>query len=975
MKRRFEQQRVLVETFAIIAAVEMAVMLLLPHLLPGSSGVAAAALDAIVLTAVAGPLILWRGLAAARRDEAEDRADPSRSLRPLLLTVGSVLVLGIAGSVFGAWRMRDEAHAANAARFELLTERIEVETERRLRSYAYGLRGARGAIIANRSITPSRFRDYLASRDLANEFPGAMGFGYVERVPRAELPAYTKSVRATGDPDFTVSGAGSLPELHVTRLIEPPNADSATPGWDAATDAKRRETAERAMRSGETMCSSILVAGRGVDRSPDFICYLPLFREGARASTPEERGRALVGWVYVTALVGETLARLGDAASGWVDVEIYDGAETASAALLHVGRRRWPGDAYQPIEERAADWLRPKRSAIDVAGVKWTLRMAPSPAFESVLNWGTPILIGAGGVLASGLLALVFWSMGSGRVRALAMARAMTRDLQASELEAHSTLSKLAAYRAALDQHAIVVVTDAQGTITEVNDLMCELSGYPRSELIGAHRSIFDRGRPKEILSPEALAKVQGGRVHRAAYGNRGKNGRRYWVDLSVGPITDASGAFCGLVAVGSDISELKRKERELVEARDAASSSSRAKSEFLANMSHEIRTPLTAILGYADMLHEDDRDDGSPEGSLREEAIETIQAAGRHLLAIINDILDLSKIEAGKATAERIETPVLTILRELEALMRPRAASKGVTLCLRLDSPLPELVMSDPTRLRQILMNLIGNAIKFTDSGAVTVRVRAEPGGETNAPARLVIDVEDTGAGLTREQERKLFAPFSQADTTVTRQYGGTGLGLTICRRLAALMAGSVTLVHTSPGRGSCFRVDLPLEPAPGSPLATNLAASADDEPTQRVLPRARLVGRILLAEDGPDNQRLIRFLLEKAGATVALAADGAIALEMIEAAEAEDEPFDLLLTDMQMPEMDGYTLVRTLRQRGRTLPIVALTAHAMSDDRQRCIDAGCDDYASKPVDRLALLSTCSRWMGKSSRGEAVPA
>jgi len=391
--------------------------------------------------------------------------------------------------------------------------------------------------------------------------------------------------------------------------------------------------------------------------------------------------------------------------------------------------------------------------------------------------------------------------------------------------------------------------------------------------------------------------------------------------------------------------------------------------------MSHEIRTPLTAILGYADMLHEDDRCNGCPEGPLRAAAIETIQSAGRHLLAIINDILDLSKIEAGKATAERIETPVLAILRELEGLMRPRAAGKGVALGLRLDSPLPERVMSDPTRLRQILMNLIGNAIKFTDAGAVTVRVRAEPGGETSELARLVIDVEDTGAGLTREQERKLFAPFSQADTTVTRQYGGTGLGLTICRRLAALMEGSVTLVHTSPGRGSCFRVDLPLEPAPGAPLATSLDATADDERTQRVLPRARLVGRILLAEDGPDNQRLIRFLLEKAGATVALAADGATALEMIEAAEAEDEPFDLLLTDMQMPEMDGYTLARTLRQRGRTLPIVALTAHAMSDDRKRCIDAGCDDYASKPVDKIALISTCARWMGKSARGEAAPA
>jgi CheY-like chemotaxis protein len=409
------------------------------------------------------------------------------------------------------------------------------------------------------------------------------------------------------------------------------------------------------------------------------------------------------------------------------------------------------------------------------------------------------------------------------------------------------------------------------------------------------------------------------------------------------------------------DITEQKRAADELVEARRAAEAANRAKTEFLANMSHEIRTPLTAILGYAELLRDDGDLARAPERRL--DTIDTIQGAGQHLLTVINDILDISKIEAGKMTVEAVETPIVSVLHEIESLMRPRAAEKGVTLTARLETPLPERVMSDPTRLRQILVNLVGNAVKFTEAGSITVAARAEKraGGE-----RLTIEVEDTGPGLTGAQVARIFSSFGQADASVTRRHGGSGLGLAISHRLAQLLGGSVALLRTEVGKGSCFALELPLVPVAGAALVPSLESVARP-PLRAKAPTRVLAGRVLLAEDGRDNQYIIAFHLRKAGAEVDLATNGRMALEMLERATREGRPYGLLLTDIQMPEMDGYSLTRHLRERGSTLAIVALTAHAMAEDRQKCLDVGCDDYAVKPIDKARLLATCAQWIGKA--------
>jgi PAS domain S-box-containing protein len=549
-------------------------------------------------------------------------------------------------------------------------------------------------------------------------------------------------------------------------------------------------------------------------------------------------------------------------------------------------------------------------------------------------------------------------------VVAVSLGAAVTR-LRMAEALARSESRLRAVIDSAMDA---VVSINRLGLVTGWNAQAEATFGWSAPEALGRplHELILpEEQRAKHLAGLGAYRRRRPGNFvgKRVEVPAVRKDGTRITVELAIAPVHTPEGVFFN--GFLRDITEQKRAADELVEARRAAEAASRAKSEFLANMSHEIRTPLTAILGYAELLRDDGDLARAPERRL--DTIDTIQGAGQHLLTVISDILDLSKIEAGKMTVEAVETPVVAVLNEVVGLMLPRAAEKGLTLSAELTSALPERVMSDPTRLRQILVNLVGNAVKFTESGGIQVRAGRD---SLSGASFLVIEVEDTGPGLSLEQAGRIFSSFGQGDASVTRRHGGSGLGLAISHRLAQLLGGNVLLQRTAPGAGSCFRLELPLVPAPEAHEITSLD-SVLRAPARTSAPQRRLAGRVLLAEDGRDNQFLVSYLLRRAGAEVVVAANGRLALEELERAAAEGRPFALLLTDIQMPEMDGYTLARTLRARGERLPIVALTAHAMAEDRQRCLDAGCDDYALKPIDKEKLLATCARWLDEGAGRE----
>ncbi len=385
--------------------------------------------------------------------------------------------------------------------------------------------------------------------------------------------------------------------------------------------------------------------------------------------------------------------------------------------------------------------------------------------------------------------------------------------------------------------------------------------------------------------------------------------------------------------------------------AKESAEAASIAKSQFLANMSHEIRTPLTAVLGFAENLL-----DSASEHD-RRIAVKTILRNGEHLLEIINGILDLSKIEAGRLEIERLRVSPVQLAADVASIMRVRADAKNLPLLLKFDGPVPETILSDPTRLRQILLNLVGNAIKFTETGRVELAVTLTDDG--TGRKQMEFKITDTGIGMTPEQSAKLFQPFTQADGSTTRKFGGTGLGLAISRPLARMLGGDVTLASV-PGLGSVFTVIVDPGPLDSVRLLENPSEALAAEPEFAVtdLSSVKLAARILLAEDSPDNQVLISNFLRKLGAEVRIAEDGRKAVDLALAAAQSATPFDLVLMDMQMPELDGYEAARHLRAHGYQRPIIALTANAMGGDQQKCLDAGCNDYASKPIDRLRLVS-----------------
>ena len=493
-------------------------------------------------------------------------------------------------------------------------------------------------------------------------------------------------------------------------------------------------------------------------------------------------------------------------------------------------------------------------------------------------------------------------------------------------------------------------VVDLDGVVHEVNETATSGCGYHREEVV--NKPFWDC--PWWSGSTAVREQIRDS-VRRAKIGETVSRELDYWtgegqqrkVSYRITPAYDDHGKIVFLVASGIDVTEQLRFEKSLQISRHEAEAANHAKSEFLANMSHEIRTPMTAILGYADLLAEGEAD------SKKLEYVATIRRNGDFLLEIINDILDLSKIEAGKLQMSTGLFSPRQLVEEVRSVMDVRASEKELTLSVEYASELPAQIHSDPKRLKQILINLVGNAIKFTKQGSVRVSVSFIP-----TESKLRFEVVDSGIGIDPARQTELFKPFIQGDSSVTRKYGGSGLGLAISQRLAKRLGGQID-VQSEPGKGSRFTLEIDAGDLSKQTSIPSVRQSTDASDGQVDLPLIELDCQILVVDDRRDIRFLSKRLLSKAGARVTEAEDG---IEAIETVEAASEGFDLILLDMQMPRLDGYQTAQRLREIGFEKPIIALTADAMQGDMRRCLQCGCDDYLSKPIDARRLLTMVSQ-------------
>ncbi|HEX5339059.1 MAG TPA: ATP-binding protein [Gallionella sp.] len=848
----------------------------------------------------------------ARRQLPDSRAQPFAALfeKPgiwVFVFVFSVLTISLAVT-YHLWQ-KEQRDAQNDIQeiFNGKTDQAANTFKQLFQRYEDVLQATDGLFAASQEVSTGEFRRFFASLRLKEKFPEIREIGFVAAIRDTRIPGIRQAMLTLHEP---------------ADAIQPPVL-----GRDLFRDRIRREALIYAATTGGLGISNKirLPDETEAEAQPGYRLYWPIYRDGVVPQKKRDRENNLLGWSFVSVDM-EAVLRNFERDNNQVAIEIYDGDDMLSAAHPAANSKdRVGGDSDIAMMSATR--------RIDLGGYTWTLVAHALPATMAVAGNNHSAMIARIGVVSSLVLAFFSWLLLRGTQRVLIQQNALRQQQEALRLSE----SQL---QAVMDTAPVGIWwMDETGRYRFINKAFSAALGIPEERFLKAAslHDILDPVMAEQCVRSDQAC-LQGDGVHHSRETMRLADGNLHQFAVTKVKLLDSTGKLSGLIGVSVDISEQQVRE-------DALQDLLRTKSAFLANMSHEIRTPMNSVLGMTRLALEI-----AQPGKLHD-YLDKIRESGELLLRIIDDILDLSKIEADKLEIEMTDFDLNALVSGIVNLLGERARLKGIALGVECPADLPRL-RGDVVRIRQVLINLADNAIKFTAQGSVTIRVSAS-GNERGIDLRF--EVRDSGIGMTETEMERLFQPFQQADMSTTRQYGGSGLGLSICKRLVELMGGKIG-VSSQPGYGSLFWFSLQLARSPCT------VAQTQDAPCKTGVDLSSLRGaKILLAENNPFNQEVAIEFLSKTGAVVQVAGNGIEALKWL-----RREVFDCVLMDVQMPEMDGMEATRQIRHNPAwaELPIIAMTANAFEEDRQQCLAAGMNDFISKPVQPEQLYAVIVRWL-----------
>jgi PAS domain S-box-containing protein len=899
------------------------------------------------------------------------------------------VLLACLWATFMLWRDSQDRHRqAVDARFEYRTERIRGELVHRLEGYEATMRSVAGLIGARPGFDRSAWRRYFEQAPPSNEYPGRLFLAYAPRVRAVDVVLHEQTARAEGLAEYRVRSVDAAstkdryPLAYLRRIGDASTVDKL--GVIAGTDLTDDPAAASAMTQAARESRSILAGPLAWSKSRAeedqvWALIVPVFLGAQVPTGADERLAAVAGFLVETFNAMDTAGSTLGPDAALIGMKVHDGD---LALFTCPEMKRELAQGFKPSLRRA--------STVEFGSRTWTLEFVALPRYLAGTESEQPYLVLVAGALVSLLLAGLVGTLARQRAHALGEVQARTAELRMALARSESSQARM---RAVVD-HALdsIITIDEQGIVQTFNPAAERTFGFGADEVVGYNLKMLmpahDRERHDGYMHnflTTGKAKIIG--IGREVVGRR-KDGTTFPMELGVSDMRIGDRRyFCGIVrditqrrqseqalrqereslevrvqertevlsqtnvALQQEIHERRRIEGELVAAREQALQAAEAKAGFLANMSHEIRTPMNAVIGMTALLEE------TPLTAEQRGYLETIRTGGDALLAVIDDILDFSKIESGMLELERRPFEVGACIEEAFDILAPRAAEKGIDLLYVIDEEVPRWIVGDATRLRQIFINLLSNAVKFTHQGEVcmTASLAAREGSRV----RLHFAVRDTGIGIAPDKRAFLFRAFSQADSSTTRKYGGTGLGLTICQRLAQLMGGDIA-VESEEGRGSTFSFSISADGADSTSLPSRYVNEAQPE----------LAGkRVLIVDDNPTNLHILETLCRRWGTEVATAGSGAEALTLLD----RDRMFDVAVLDLHMPGMDGVQLARQIRWLcpGTTPALVLLSS---SVQRRSGVDQA-ELFAArlaKPVKHSQLFNVLTQVLqpGMAGRG-----